>query len=70
MQNEEAACLGAAMLAGMATGIYTNLKDANEKLIHVKKRIEPQKNNKILYQNAYSHYLDLYKSLLGMFKKE
>lgn len=70
MQNEEAACLGAAMLAGVATGIYPNLKEAAEKMVRVKNRIEPQKDNKLVYQNAYSRYLDLYKSLLGMFEKE
>jgi D-xylulose kinase len=70
MKNEEAACLGAAMLAGVATGIYPNLKEAAEKMVQVKKRIEPQKDNAVVYKKAYQHYSDLYNSLLGMFKKE
>jgi xylulokinase len=70
MQNEEAACLGAAMLAGVATGIYPNLKVTASKMVQVKKRIKPQKDNKLAYQKAYRYYLDLYNSLLGMFEKE
>jgi xylulokinase len=70
MQNEEAACLGAAMLAGVATGIYPNLKVAADRMVQVKKKIEPQKDNELAYQKAYRHYLDLYNSLLGMFEKE
>ncbi|MBA7518119.1 Xylulose kinase [subsurface metagenome] len=70
MQNEEAACLGAAMLAGVATGIYPNLKTASDRMVQVKKKIVPQKDNKLAYQKAYQYYLDLYNSLLGMFKEE
>ena len=70
MQNEEAACLGAAMLAGVATGIYPNLKEATEKMVRVKNRIEPQKGNAVVYKKDYQCYLDLYNSLLGIFKKE
>jgi len=70
MQNEEAACLGAAMLAGVATGIYPNLKEAAEKMVRIKNRVEPQKDNAMIYKKAYQHYLDLYNFLLGMFKKE
>jgi len=70
MQNEEAACLGAAILAGVATGIYPNLKKAVVKMVKIKKRIEPQKDNIAVYKTSYRHYLDLYNSLLGMFKKE
>ncbi|HDK26486.1 MAG TPA: xylulokinase [Candidatus Atribacteria bacterium] len=69
MENEEAACLGAAILAGAATGIYSNLKEAAAKLSKVKKQIEPEKDNKLVYQNAYSRYLDLYNSLQNMFEK-
>ena len=70
MQNEEAASLGAAMLAGVATGIYPNLKEAAAKMVQVNKRIEPQKDNTMVYQKGYRRYLDLYNSLLGMFEKE
>jgi len=70
MQNEEAACLGAAILAGVATGIYPNLKEAVAKISQVKKRIEPKRDNKLVYQNAYSRYLNLYNSMQNMFEKE
>jgi xylulokinase len=42
MENEEAACLGAAMLAGVATGIYPNLKVATKKMVNIKKQVKPK----------------------------
>jgi hypothetical protein len=39
-------------------------------MVQVKKRIEPQKDNAIIYQKDYDRYLDLYNFLLGMFEKE
>lgn len=69
MENEEAACLGAAMLAGVATGIYPNLKEVAVKMVQVKKRVEPNKDNKNIYSQAYKNYLNLYKSLINMFEK-
>jgi len=70
MENGEAACLGAAILAGKATGIYSSIKGAVETMVRVKDRIEPQINNADIYRKSYSRYVGLYNSLLNMFEKE
>lgn len=69
MENEEAACLGAAMLAGVATGIYSNLKVATKKMVSIKKKVKPNKANMDTYKQGYKRYTSLYNSLLDMFKK-
>ena len=70
MMNEEAACLGAAILAGVAAGIYPSLKEAVGKMVSPKSRLDPNPANYEAYDRAYERYRGLYESLLGMFAKE
>ena len=67
MKNEEAACLGAAILAGKAVGMYKNIDDACEKMVSVKKRFEPNPANFETYEKAYRRYVRLYDDLVGLF---
>ena len=70
MQIEEAGGLRSAMLAGVATGIYPSLTDAVLKMVAVKDRFEPNKDNVDVYERAYQRYLGLYKSLLGIYEMD
>ena len=70
MKNEEAACLGAAILAGTAVGIYSNIDEACEKMIAVKERFEPNPANFKIYEKTYQNYIQLYNELCPMFQKE
>jgi sugar (pentulose or hexulose) kinase len=70
MQNEEAACLGAAMLAGVATGIYADLRQAVSGMVALKDKLVPDAINRETYDQAYRRYTGLYESLIGMFAKE
>ena len=70
MMNEEAACLGAAILAGVAARIYPNLKEAVSKMVSLKSRVDPNPANERAYDRAYERYRGLYESLLGLFAKE
>lgn len=70
MKNEEAACLGAAILAGVAAGIYPSLKEAVVKMVSLKSKLEPNPANYEAYDQAYERYRGLYESLLGMFAKD
>jgi xylulokinase len=69
MQNEEAACLGAAMLAGVAVGIYPNLRKAVASMVALKDKLVPDTANSAAYDEAYRQYTGLYESLLGMFAR-
>jgi xylulokinase len=70
MRNEEAACLGAAILAGTAVGMYKSIDQACERMVSVKKRFEPNPANSNVYEKTYQHYVKLYDDLTGMFGKD
>lgn len=70
MKNPEAGCIGAAILAGKATGTYRSIEEAVKIMVDIKERVYPIKENAEIYSKAYSRYVDLYNSLLKMFEKE
>lgn len=70
MKNEEAGCLGAAMLAGVATGIYKSVDHAVDKMVAIKDRLDPNPENAEIYDKAFTKYIDLYNSLLSTFEKD
>ena len=63
MKNEEAGCLGAAILAGVAT-VIQSVEDAVAKVVAIDDRIEPDPNNARVYDKAFDRYISLYNSLL------
>lgn len=69
MENEEAACLGAAILAGTAIGMFRNLEEACEKMVLVKERFEPNSANSKIYSKTYEDYVKLYEELCPLFVK-
>lgn len=68
--NEEAACLGAAVLAGRAVGIFGSLDEAVGRMVVVKDRLEPDPERHARYDETYVRYRELYDSLVGMFGGE
>jgi xylulokinase len=69
MENEEAACLGAAMLAGVATGMFSNLPEAVQKLVVLKRRFDPNPDHFAVYTSVYNRYVDLYNSMVPLFER-
>lgn len=63
LREKDAACLGAAMIAMYAMGIYDNLYDAVEACVKLDKQFEPDKTQTEGYQRAYEKYTHLYESL-------
>jgi sugar (pentulose or hexulose) kinase len=68
-ENEEAATLGAAVLAGKAVGIYGDIGDAVSQMVKVKDRFEPQSKNAQIYKEAYQNYIELYNQCCPLFAK-
>lgn len=66
--NEEAATLGAAILAGKAVGLYSNIEEAAEQMIQIKDRFEPNINNRAVYDDAFGTYVKLYDALCPLFE--
>lgn len=67
MRNSEAALLGVAMLAAVATGMHGNLKEASRKMVDIKDRYEPNDTHFKTYNENYRIYLELYENLKMFF---
>jgi xylulokinase len=70
MENEEAACLGAAIVAGVGVGLFPSLAEACARMVQVKGRHEPDPAHAGAYAAHYAKYVGLYDSLVGMFARE
>jgi len=68
--NEEAATLGAAILAGKAIGLYSSVEEAAEQMIQIKQRFEPNPSNRLVYDEAYAAYIRLYEALCPLFEMD
>jgi len=64
----EAACLGAAILAGTAVGIFDSVESACESMTEEKDRFIPNEDNAGIYDTAYKDYVRLFHDLNGMFE--
>jgi xylulokinase len=69
-ENEEAACLGAAILAGKAVGLYSSVKEASKNMVRIKKTYNPQQQNTEIYRDTYKKYIELYDNLCRLFSLE
>jgi len=65
--NEEAATLGAAILAGKAVGLYASIEEAAGQMVQIKERFEPNRENFAFYEEAYQTYVQLYNQLCPLF---
>lgn len=67
---EEAATLGAAVLAGKAVGIYTSIEEAVGQMVQIKDRYEPVKAHASIYDEAFETYKQLYEQLCPVFENK
>ena len=64
---EDAACLGAALMAATATGAFSSLEEGVANMVRLGETIEPDPGQASVYQEGYSQYLELYRRLAPMF---
>ncbi len=55
--------LGGAILGSVGAGVYKDLEEAVEKMVHVKEKVSPNKENTKLYQPLFEKYIRLYEAL-------
>lgn len=67
--NEEAACLGAAILAGRGVGMFDDLESAVDRMVVIRGRLEPDPGARAAYDEVYSRYRQLYDDLCPMFER-
>ena len=66
--SDTATTLGAAILAGVGTGVYTDFEDAVKKTVRIRRVHEPDSFRHNLYEHVFKNYLALYASLKGLMK--
>lgn len=67
--SDTATTLGAALLAGVGTGVYSDYKQAVQRTIKTTRIHEPDKKNHLIYQKYYPIYLEIYENLKQTFIK-
>lgn len=67
--SDTATTLGAAILAGVGTGIYQNFEEAVQETIVITREQRPNMENHERYQRYIELYLELYEDLKGTFQK-
>ncbi len=66
----EAASLGAAILAGVGAKVYESVEEAVKIAVSTKKTFVPRQKNVSIYQEVYQKYLNLYKKVYGRIKEK
>jgi xylulokinase len=56
MKCDEAVCQGAAILAGIAAGLYSQIEDAVDRVVREKEVIEPDAHLAVLYEGQVKQY--------------
>lgn len=67
--SDTATTLGAAMLAGVGTGLFRDFRDAVERTVEIKRVHEPDMNAHDRYMKYYEIYLELYEKLKETMQK-
>jgi xylulokinase len=66
VEAEEGPAYGAALLAGVGTGVWPSVESACEAAVRVAKRVEPYRQNVALMDRQYSAFRKLYPALRGI----
>jgi len=67
LEGAEAAVRGDAMLAGVASGVFTDLEEARRVMVVARDRYEPDAATTATYDVAYRRYLGLFEALRPLF---
>ncbi len=65
----ETTALGAALLAGVSCGLFTNLHEAVQACVGVETYVEPDTAHRQVYDDAYALYREVYAALQEPFRK-
>jgi sugar (pentulose or hexulose) kinase len=66
--SESTPCMGCAILAGVANGMWNSIDEATEKFVTIKETYYPNPDNKEIYENVYNKYVEVTKALNPTFK--
>jgi xylulokinase len=65
LQTSETGCLGAALYAGVAAGLYSDCREAAARSVSITQRFEPDSDAHQSYEPAFQRFVDVYEALDG-----
>jgi autoinducer 2 (AI-2) kinase len=65
----ETTALGAAFLALVGTRAYASLKEASDRIVRIRERIDPDPSTRSAYDESYERYRQTYFALLPVFEE-
>lgn len=68
MEDKELGCQGAAIAAGIATGIYSSYEDAIARTAHITRTVQPDPAKAAVYEKKYQRYRAVIDGLNGAWK--
>jgi xylulokinase len=71
LECNESTVLGAALLGGLGAGVFSSIEEGVEAMVHVADQIEPNPDNREIYEEMYEAYVKAYAGLAdgGAFDK-
>jgi xylulokinase len=70
LRCEESTVLGAALLGGVGSGVFSSIEGGVEAMVHEAERIEPDPARHALYEELYDAYVEAYRGLAaGTFER-
>lgn len=66
-QSESAPCMGAAILAGVANGIWPSVEAAVDRFVSFSEVFVPREENRAVYDRTYAKYIEISKALDSTF---
>lgn len=68
LASQDHAALGAAILAGVGTGLFSNIAEGCNRMVHPDQTFQPNPEYKSMYNTLYFKYNQLYESLIYYWK--
>jgi len=68
IDTKELGALGCAMTAAVASGLYSDLKEAARHMVRVKERLEPDLQKKVAYDRKFALFVQASQALDGLWK--
>jgi xylulokinase len=67
VNNSEGPAFGAALMGGVAAGVYSDLAEASDELVKVESTVDPDRDRASQYEDWYHRFRSLYPALKGEF---
>jgi sugar (pentulose or hexulose) kinase len=69
MEVQESSALGAALCAGVGSGMFSSIGEAIERMVHVRQEFLPDRGNQEVYETMYRSYQGFYPRVADLYRE-